>query len=68
MHVLPYGMHDMACMPGHGCFSLPAQVPWACIGLPAPLIACPLQVEKFLCLGDDRHIQQVWVQGKPVEC
>ncbi|EFN55526.1 hypothetical protein CHLNCDRAFT_8558, partial [Chlorella variabilis] len=24
------------------------------------------QVEKFLCCGDDRHIVQVWVQGRPI--
>lgn len=28
----------------------------------------PLQeLEKFLCLGDDRHIARVWVQGRPVK-
>lgn len=25
------------------------------------------QVEKFLCCGDDRHIVQVWVQGRPIK-
>ncbi|KAL4422640.1 hypothetical protein ABPG75_008837 [Micractinium tetrahymenae] len=25
------------------------------------------ELEKFLCLGDDRHITNVWVQGRPVK-
>jgi cytosine/adenosine deaminase-related metal-dependent hydrolase len=24
-------------------------------------------IEKFLTLGDDRHIAQVWVQGRPIK-
>lgn len=24
-------------------------------------------VEKFLNLGDDRHVRQVWVQGRPLK-
>lgn len=33
----------------------------------SPIPAAGSQLEKFLCLGDDRHIVQVWVQGRPVK-